>query len=266
MIDPLTRQIHRGAGKHGPLMLMYHAVLPGDGVPMWPWAVSMSSFCAQLDLLHEEGWNTPTIQELVDRPYDSGQRSVAITFDDGYADNFAVSEELRKRDMRATWFIVTGSIGSSPRWQADGRPNERLLDAAELREMHATGMEIGSHTVSHIRLPDSTSADRNRELLDSKARLEEILGGSVMSFAYPYGAWNADCEDAVRAAGYRAACTTRTGMALRDGNPFRLRRLTVLNTDTVGSVARKMFFMSNEGDWSSALRYAKTRIISRIKG
>ena len=126
--------------------------------------------------------------------------------------------------------------------------------------MHSAGMEIGSHTVSHARLPDLDEAALARELTDSKAALEAAIGAPVSSFAYPYGLWDARCEDAVRHAGYTAACTTRTGWAMRDGDPFKLRRLTVFNHDSLSRFARKLYFGSHDVDWSDVARYAMRRL------
>ena len=262
-IDPLSRHLHRNAGQHGPVMLMYHAVTPGKIRPAWPWAVSMQQFRDQLDFLVTEGYATPTMGELVAEPTKWMGRTAVITFDDGYLDNLAACGELQKRGMRATWFVVTGSIGELPKWPADGRPEGRLLNVAELLEMQACGMEIGSHTVNHIRLTDTDDATLVRELIESKTSLEDHLGKQITSFAYPYGAWNAHCAEAVKLAGYSAACTTHTGWALRDKNPFLLRRLTVFNSDTVNSLARKLAYGSNDVTWGAIARFGTQRIRNR---
>jgi peptidoglycan/xylan/chitin deacetylase (PgdA/CDA1 family) len=254
-IDPLSALLHRHAGQHGPVILMYHAVTPGTGTPAWPWAVSMQNFREQLDFLASEGYATQTLRELgsapASRPF---RRTVAITFDDGYADNLAACEELQKRGMRATWFIVAGSIGKAPAWPADGRPSGRLLNSAELREMLAMGMEMGSHSVNHVRLTEVDDTQLHQELQVSRTALQDLLGKAVTSFAYPFGAWDARCAAAVRQAGYTSACTTRTGWALRDGDPYQLRRLTAFNTDTASSVARKLRFAANEVSWADIAR------------
>ncbi len=265
MIDPISRYLHRSAGQHGPVMLMYHSVMPGNGSPNWPWAVSLQRFRSQLDFLAEAGWATPTMAELVAAPEKWTGRTAVITFDDGYMNNLVAWEELQKRSMRATWFMVSGSVGREPGWPSDGRPADRLLDAAELRAMQAGGMEIGSHTANHVRLTQADDKLLSAELRDSKAALEDALGSEISSFAYPYGAWDARCVNAVRETGYRAACTTRTGWALRDGDPYLLRRLTVFNTDTVGSLARKLYFGSHEVSWPAVSRYALQRVASRMR-
>lgn len=256
MIDPLSELIHRNAGQHGPVILMYHSVLPGRAKPAWPWAVSFQQFRDQLDFLSTEGYATPTMNELVTTPQRWAGRTAVITFDDGYVDNLAACEELQKHGMRATWFVVTGSIGDLPKWPAEGRPSGRLLNAVELREMQACGMEIGSHTVNHVRLTQVSDTYLAGELADSKAALEDLLAKSVSSFAYPYGAWDARCAEAVEQAGYSAACITRTGWALRDGNPYLLRRLTIFNTDTVSTMARKLYLGSHDVRWRDLTGYA----------
>ncbi|NMG16545.1 polysaccharide deacetylase family protein [Aromatoleum bremense] len=264
MLDPLSALMHRNAGWHGPAMLMYHAVEPGAGSPRWPWAVSLQRFRTQLDLLSAEGWRTPTLQELIAAPEHWASRTVVITFDDGYADNLFAVEELQQRGMRATWFVVSGSIGREPSWPATGRPAGRLLNAAELREMQSAGMEIGSHTVSHVRLTEISEAHRRSELVDSRTEIEGALGNAISSFAYPYGVWDSDCVKAVEQAGYRGACTTRTGWALRDGNPYLLRRLTVFNTDTASSIARKLYLGDNDASWARAWSHFGSRARSRF--
>lgn len=263
-IDPFSRALQRHAGRHGPVMLMYHAVVPDKAKPAWPWAISIKQFRDQLDFLVSEGYATPTQGELLATQEKWSGRTAVITFDDGYVDNLAACEELQKRSMRASWFIVTGSIGQSPQWPDDGRPKGKLLNAGELREMHAAGMEIGSHTDSHVRLTETDDARLQQELNRSRAALEDILGEAVTSFAYPYGAWDERCADAVKQAGYASACTTQTGWALRDNDPYRLRRLTVFNHDTLGRFVRKLAFASHAVSWADLLRYTQHRARSRF--
>ncbi|NMF96728.1 polysaccharide deacetylase family protein [Aromatoleum toluolicum] len=258
--DPISVLLHRNAGEHGPVMLAYHSVQSGKESPMWPWAVSLHRFVEQVDFLVAQGYRVITMADLAMGKFDHGERTVAITFDDGYVDNLQAYQALLERGLRATWLVVTGAFGATPNWPGDGRPAGRLLSVAELRDMHAAGMEIGSHTVHHARLPALDDNALALELQDSRAALEDALGLAVTSFAYPYGAWDMRCAGAVRAAGYLAACTTRTGWALRDGNPFTLRRLTIFNHDTAGTLARKLYFGSHEVGWSDIARYALRRL------
>lgn len=261
--DPLTLLLHRRSAGHGPIILMYHSIQPGDRVPAWRWAVSLKRFRAQLDWLAEAGYATPTVTELLREPARFGARTAVITFDDGYGDNLAAWEELVRRGMKATWYVTTGYLGSTHPW-GDDHPQGRMLAAEELRAMAASGMEIGSHTVTHPRLPELPDDMIRRELIQAKATLEEVLSRPVESFAYPFGAWDERCEAMVKAAGYTSACHTRAGWALRDNDPFRLRRLAVFNTDTLGRFVRKLAWASHDVSWRDVARYALSRIAARM--
>ncbi len=254
MSDPLSRLLLRRAGEHGAVMLMYHSVAPGSTRPEWPWAVSMRQFRTQMDILRAHGWATPTMGELLAEPSRWRGRVAVITFDDGYTDNLAAFDLLRERQMQASCFIVTGSIGEAPQWSSNGRPPTTMLDRPQLRALAESGIEIGSHTVKHLRLPALDDAALAGELRDSRTSLEDITGAPVRSFAYPYGAWDARCAGAVREAGYAGACTTRTGWALRDGDPYSLRRLTIYNTDDAGSFMRKLAAATNDVSWPATAR------------
>jgi peptidoglycan/xylan/chitin deacetylase (PgdA/CDA1 family) len=255
-LDPFTERLHRQPPQHGPVMLMYHAVLPTAQRPRWPWAVALGHFVHQLDFLREQGYATPTVSELLADPTRYTGRTALITFDDGYVGNLDAASALAQRGMRATWYVVSGSIGRAPQWPFDGRPDERLMDAAELHGLLEAGMEIGSHSVSHRRLTELDPESRRLELVDSKASLEQMLGTEVRSFAYPYGAFSDECARDVQRAGYRSACTTLPGWALRDRDAYQMRRLTVFNSDSISTLARKLSLGSHDVGWGHMARYA----------
>lgn len=262
-VDPISQALARGAGAHGPLMLMYHAVTPGAGTPPWTWAVTAARLEAQLDYLVSEGWRAGTMSSLLD-PGQLPAKTVVLTFDDGYADNLVAVEMLARRGMCATWFIVSDSVGQPPKWPADGRPEGRLLSAQELRDMRVAGMEIGSHTRSHCPLTETAPELWEDELRGAREDLENLLGAAVTSFAYPYGKFNDATVEAVRRAGYRAACTTRSGWALRDRDPLRMRRVSVFNHDDRAAFARKLAFADNDVSWPRLGGYALDRVKSRL--
>lgn len=266
MRNPFQKLMLTGAGRHGPVVLMYHSISAAERNPDWPWAVSLRRFREHLDLLGEAGYAVVAVRDLAKMPERRPARTVAITFDDGYVNNLPACEELARRGMRATWFVVAGSVGREPAWPDDGRPSGRLLDASELRALLAAGMEIGSHSVSHARLPTLDDAALRHEVADSKRALEDTLGHEVAGFAYPYGVSDERCAAAVREAGYRYACTTVTGWATRDGNPYRLRRLTVFNDDELGRFARKLAFGSHDVGWGQLLGYWGRRLRARVAG
>lgn len=125
---------------------------------------------------------------------------VWITFDDGFLNNYtAAFPALKEAGMTATFFVIVDKVLGG---------DAEFMTLAMMREMIAAGMTIGSHTLSHPRLARLNAADRRREIIDSKARLEDALGAPVTSFCYPYGNWDAGCVDIVREAGYELATST----------------------------------------------------------
>jgi peptidoglycan/xylan/chitin deacetylase (PgdA/CDA1 family) len=108
------------------------------------------------------------------------------------------------------------------------------MSVAQLRELHASGVEIGAHTVSHPRLGTLTAAAARAEIAGSKAILERVLGTAVDSFAYPFGSradFTVETESIVREAGYRRACSTIERLTGPDVDPFTLGRITVYDWD-----------------------------------
>lgn len=262
-LDPLTARLLRSSAPHGSIALMYHSVAPGNGTPDWRYAVSMQRFRAQLDLLQGEGWSTHQLTELGARPLPA--RSAVITFDDGYQDNFAAFSELAKRGMTASWFVVSRDVGRSAAWQDSGSPQLPMLSAAQLHEMQAAGMEIGSHSHTHRRLTKCDDAALMAELTLSKSVLEDLLNTPVTSLAYPYGAHDARVVAAAQAAGYLAACTTRPGWALRTNDPLQIRRLSIYADDSLSRFARKLAFADNAVAWGALLHYAWRQAMARLR-
>lgn len=262
LLDPFSRLLLWRERSASLIVLMYHSIHPGRGAPDWRWAVSLARFRKQLDLLHAYGWQTVCIRDLALQRIPS--RAVVITFDDGYADNFTAFEELEKRKMRATWFIVSHDIGKTSSWADLGLSSKPMLTAGQLRAMAASGMEIGSHSWSHCRLTELEDFSLQDEVTSSKAELENLLGSPVESFAFPYGLHDNRTVEAVRLAGYQKACITRSGWALIDEDLFRIRRISVFNNDNLAAFARKLTFADNDVSWSRLVRYGFERLSARL--
>jgi peptidoglycan/xylan/chitin deacetylase (PgdA/CDA1 family) len=114
--------------------------------------------------------------------------------------------------------------------EVPANPTNRYLPLtwAQLRSMHATGIEIGSHTCSHPRLSQHTASQQLEELRRSKTVIEQQLGVVVEHFCYPYGAV-ADISDQsptlALQAGYRSAVVSyHDGQRFTD--PFQIRRIS----------------------------------------
>jgi peptidoglycan/xylan/chitin deacetylase (PgdA/CDA1 family) len=159
-------------------------------------------------------------------------RAVALTFDDGYASVVETAwPMLRERGLPTTLFVVTASLAGDLRfaWDRDEPEHDRLRLARpdELLDAAAEGLDIGSHTVGHPWMPRLAPADLARELVDSRATLEELLGRPVTSLAYPTGGWNPAVRAAAEAAGYRIAITVDRGLNTVRTPHLSLRRAFV---------------------------------------
>jgi len=247
-VDPVSRYLALASRGGGPLILMYHSVTPGRGKPEWIWSVAMDSFVAQVDLLRDSGWRFCKVADIA-RGERGMERTVAITFDDGYLDNAAAFQALADRGLPGTLFVVSASIGRAAHWKDSVTSGWQMLDAGQLRELVRSGMEIGGHSRHHCRLAETAPDQLADEIGGCRQELENTLGQPVSSFAYPYGSFNDAVIRAVADAGYEAACTTLAGPALADRDPLRLRRLAVYAHDTLSSFARKIGLRRNEATW-----------------
>lgn len=225
-----------------PRVLMYHMVsahVPGakfNGLRVTPQA-----FERQLAWLQAQGFRFATMAEL--QSAGAGglpAKTVAITFDDGYEDNYTQAFPLLKKyGAKATLYLVVDrherdwSTYKKAHHTGGELMRERKLSDAQVREMLASGLvELGAHTLTHANLPTLDDAVRRSEVLGAKEALEQQFGVPVTSFAYPFGIFGESDVAAVRAAGYRNAVTTVDGIDAHPyADPLRIRRIKVSGKD-----------------------------------
>jgi peptidoglycan/xylan/chitin deacetylase (PgdA/CDA1 family) len=225
-------------------ILTYHSVAspPADG-RLRSLYVTPARFARQMALLRVMGYRGVSMSEAM--PYLRGDlegRIVAITFDDGYADNHDVALPILQRNgFRATCYVASGALGGYNSWDADQvGVRKPMMDAARLRAWHAAGMEVGAHTRTHPRLPAVDDARLRLEIAGSREDLEDLLGAEVVQFSYPYGDHDDRVAAAVRAAGFDAATTTVRGRARPGDDLFRLRRVVVAGANLLHQMALKV--------------------------
>ncbi len=154
----------------------------------------------------------------LNRHLQSGQkpprRTLAITFDDCYADNLNAARILHEHGLPATFFVPTQYVDTPLRFPWDHHlPAMPNLTWNDLRQMAAWGHEIGSHTVSHADLAKLDDAETLRELVESRTKLEAEIGRPVTWFAFPFGGrenFRVEQVPLVRQAGY-VGCVSAVG-------------------------------------------------------
>ena len=283
-------------------VLLYHRVLPDPaGLAM---AVSVQNFEAQLKWLRAH-YPVYSLEEMLDKSKSGklAKRAVAITFDDGYADNLLMAKPVLERfQIPATIFITSAKLdspkefwwddldrifqteklplslkietgGKQTEWdthsseerkkaQAEiskilkysnareierilellcqwaslpqkGRSEYRTLTTPELHELIQGGMlRIGAHTENHLALSAQSEETQRAEIIQSKRKLEMLLGRPVTEFAYPFGLpeehYSQKAVSIAREAGFRLACSTARA-CVRNSQPdfFQIPRFSV---------------------------------------
>jgi len=206
-------------------ILAWHSIGPGND----EFTVGEAAFAAQLDAIQRAGYHTITFHDWLahqDKGAPLPDKPILLTFDDGDQDAFtAAFPALRSRGMRATFFVVSGWIGPDDAHRfAQGEPGRRYLIWPEMRALAQAEMEIGSHGLTHRRLPDLTKEEALREMAASKRELETHLLVPVEVFAFPYNASRRRLRSLVREAGYRAAVS---GSDHGGSDRYELYRTTV---------------------------------------
>jgi peptidoglycan/xylan/chitin deacetylase (PgdA/CDA1 family) len=187
------------------VVLMYHglqhrAADPGRFDPRY--SVRPNAFAAQLDCLLEargDAW-LPSADSLPLLPR-GDQPAVMISFDDGDVSNaLQALPALQQRGLRAQFFVTSGFVDQAG-----------MLSRRQLRALADAGMAIGAHGASHRFLSTLTDAELQRELRDSRERLEQMSGQPVRHLALPGGRGGARELAAARDAGYLAVFGSQPG-------------------------------------------------------
>jgi len=214
-------------------ILMYHSVgsaVYGDRYALH--SLSVERFRQHLDML-----SGMRISPLLPLLIPKSELHVAITFDDGYADNLHIASPLlAERGMPFTVFVTSDFI----------RRHERgFLSSEELQELaQQPGVIIGAHGASHCHLTMCSGKQLRAELCDSKHYLEDLIGRSVTTLAYPYGSSDRRVRDAAISAGYQLGTCSRFDINQCSRDSLMLNRSVIVSDDTPKILHQKI-----SGDW-----------------
>jgi peptidoglycan/xylan/chitin deacetylase (PgdA/CDA1 family) len=244
-----------------PVVMMYHSIAPYSEDP-YQVTVRPRRFEQQMRWLSAHGLRGVSIGALLQarqRGTDAGL--VGLTFDDGYRDflHYALPVLLR-HGFSATAFVIAGRMGGDNAWDAEG-PRKALMTGAQVREVAAAGIEIGSHGLRHVDLQHVTDLALVREQRYSREILEDLTGARVHGFCYPYGFLNHRVIDGVRGSGYDYGCAIWTS---EHTSPYAIPRVYVGDADNPARLRAK--WLRHQLTWQKSCRPAAAAAVGLGQG
>lgn len=216
---PAQEIVRHWTGRSCLVVLVFHRVtdeIPEDGLTIH--CARFRSLCRML----RRCFRVVTLAEIFDlvrADVRLPRRTLAITFDDCYRDNLSAARVLAECSLPATFFLPTAYVGTAHVFPWDrGLPRMPNLTWEDVEEMGRLGFEIGSHTVTHADLGAVSAEQARREIMESKAILEDRLGTRVRWLAYPFGGarnFRAEWLPLVQQAGYEGCVSAHGGFVYR---------------------------------------------------
>jgi peptidoglycan/xylan/chitin deacetylase (PgdA/CDA1 family) len=209
-------------------VLMYHEITtsPFGSARL---AVSPASFAAQITYLRDNGFTGITAGQVASAVAQGERlpdRSVVLTFDDGFADFHEVALPILQRNgFTATLYVTTGWIRGA-KFAAGSAPGP-MLSWSQLSEVAAAGIEIGAHSHRHRELDQLDDRALYGELATSKEILEDGLATGVPGLAYPFGYSSARVRGLAQQVGYCHAYAVGNRRIGPEPDLYALPRLTV---------------------------------------
>jgi peptidoglycan/xylan/chitin deacetylase (PgdA/CDA1 family) len=218
-------------------VLAYHKIdFPTPDVKIRGAFTAPRKFERQIVYLKKKGFEFYTASELIKYYLERGEfppRALAVTFDDGWKDNYVNAFPVLKRyNVRATIFLVPAFIGQTTDVvTAEGEGAREHLSESDVLEMARWGIEFASHSFSHKLFDRVSESEIEFEVTESKKFIENLTQKACSTFAYPAGFFNDFAKRAVKNAGYDAAFTTVYG-AEDELDVYALNRVEILRRDS----------------------------------
>lgn len=173
--------------------------------------------------------------------------SVILTFEDGFQDFYTVAaRQLAQRQLTAAVFVITDR--ADPHFPTNG---ESFLSWSQVQELALSGIEVGSHTCSHPKLPELSLDEVRRELADSRTAILGHIDQSSVPLSFPHGRTSGAISQLGQSIGYSCAITTTLGPNDRGADIFALSRTTIASDDDLPTFAARV---SGLTWWISRLR------------
>ena len=223
-----------------PPIAMLHLVNDSVDPLLHNWCISRKRFVQLLDYLEKNEYHTTHFAAITQSPKQGNFRQqVILSFDDCARSllDFAVPE-LIKRKMKAAFYMPTAYIDKYNAWDVKkGAERIPLMNENDLRDLVRAGMEVGSHSHTHVELRKVFGTkELTTELSLSKEILESITGQPVHSFAYPFGSVPVNYKQLLTDAGYTYGLSIYQPFETR----LALRRFGFYEKDTDETLSRKL--------------------------
>lgn len=162
------------------IILNYHSIYKNSSNADDEWSVSVEMFEEQIKYLKDKNAEIIAIhdiEKIFSRNHNNNNKlCVCITFDDGLEDNYVNAIPVLKKYgiNNSTFFIVANSLINSVEnaWWLKNRKSLKLMNIEQIKNLHKSGYEIGSHALSHRNLNKAQDNEIHNELIRSKKILE----------------------------------------------------------------------------------------------
>ncbi|MBL4583111.1 MAG: polysaccharide deacetylase family protein [Pseudomonadales bacterium] len=233
-----------------PRILMYHMISDHkNNAKFNGLRVTPEAFEQQLNWLKSHDWNFVTMSELVILGNTLPRKSVALTFDDGFEDNYTNALPIMQRyGAKGTLYLVVDrhkrdwSTNKKAHHNSGELMQEPKLTDTQVTEMLQSGVfELGAHTTTHPNLSQLLEAEKTSEIAGSKQQLEKLFQTNIGSFAYPFGIYSQDDVRVTKRANFESAVTTEAGISeLNTNNLLELKRVKISGKDNFFAFRMRM--------------------------
>lgn len=211
-------------------VLMYHSI----DINSLFFTVRPEYFAEQMAYLKNKRFNVIPLTQLVERIEKKQsilKKTVVLTFDDGYEDNyFNAWPILKKYNFPATIFLVSGFVGKT--LYSKQNILFRMLDWPQIQEMYESGLiDFQPHSLTHQKLTQMGLEQARNEIRLSKDIIEKQLNKSCYLFAYPKEDFNEEIIHILKESNFRSALTINNGLVGIDSDLFKIPRKSI-NAET----------------------------------
>ncbi len=214
-------------------ILFYHKInSPNPKAKIEDLYVNPHNFRRQMKYLKWRGYETISLDDLfqwLSLGKALPKRSIILTFDDGYEDNYTYALPILKEfGFTATIFLITRDVAGLSGW-VDGQETirEPILSWEKIKEMADYGIDFQPHTHTHPSLPKLDEQKIREEVVISKEIIEKELKKKANFLCYPYGHFDSKTERILKEVGYKGALTTNRGLVKQNDNPYTLNRICI---------------------------------------